>query len=133
MIDPDGGTYHVCSRCVRRAFLFGIDETTGKDLSHRREWIEKRILLLSEIFTVSIYAYAVMSNHYHIVLRMDKVCLSDEAVADRWMQLCPGRQVTNRAVDIQSARRSALLSNKFRLAEARSRLSPGLCVSLTNH
>ena len=123
MIDPGGGTYHVCSRCVRRAFLFGIDETTGKDLSHRREWIEKRILLLSEIFTVSIYAYAVMSNHYHIVLRMDKVCLSDEAVADRWMQLCPGRQVTNRAVDIQSARRSALLSNKFRLAEARSRLS----------
>jgi hypothetical protein len=48
----------------------GTDETTGKDFSHRRDWIEKRILALSEILTVSVYAYAyayaVMSNHYHI-------------------------------------------------------------------
>jgi putative transposase len=122
LIDPDGGTYHVCSRCVRRAFLFGTDATTGKDFSHRRDWIENRILELSEIFTVSVYAYAVMSNHYHIVLRMNAVNLSDDEVADRWLKLCPGRKVPNRAADIQIARRTALLNDKPKLAEIRTRL-----------
>jgi len=123
LIDPDGGTYHVCSRCVRRALLFGTDNVTGKDFSHRRDWIEKRILELSDIFTVSVYAYAVMSNHYHIVLRMDSTRLSDEEVADRWLKLCPGRQVDRRATDVQLARRGALLNNELRLEEVRSRLS----------
>jgi REP element-mobilizing transposase RayT len=123
LIDPDGGTYHVCSRCVRRAFLFGTDELTGKDFSHRRDWIENRILALSEVFTVSVYAYAVMSNHYHIVLRMNAVDMSDEEVADRWLKLCPGRKVDNRAANIQIVRKAALLNDEPRLAEIRSRLS----------
>ncbi|MFT6434016.1 MAG: hypothetical protein ACJAVI_002062 [Candidatus Azotimanducaceae bacterium] len=33
---------------------------------------------LSEVFTVSVYAYDGMSNHYHIVLRMNAVNLSDD-------------------------------------------------------
>ena len=123
LIDPDGGTYHVCSRCLRRAFLFGVDKATGKDFSHRRDWIEKRILELSDIFTVSVYAYAVMSNHYHIVLRMDSTILSDEEVTDRWLKLCPGRKVNKRAADVQLARKGALLSNESRLAELRARLN----------
>jgi hypothetical protein len=68
--------------------LFGTDETTGKDFSHRRDWIENRILELSEVFTVSVYAYHVMSNHYRIVLRMDSANISDEEVVDRWLKLC---------------------------------------------
>ncbi|MFT4714322.1 MAG: REP element-mobilizing transposase RayT [Candidatus Azotimanducaceae bacterium] len=123
LIDPDGGTYHVCSRCVRRAFLFGTDEATGKDFSHRRDWIENRILELSEVFTVSVYAYAVMSNHYHIVLRMNTANLSDEEVADRWLKLCPGRKVHKRHADVQIVRKTALLNDESRLAEIRSRLS----------
>jgi len=122
LIDPEGGTYHVCSRCVRRAFLFGVDEKTGKDFSHRRDWLEKRMLELSEIFTVSVYAYAVMSNHYHMVLRMESEDLTDEEVADRWLKVCPGRRVIKNAADVQRVRKLAILNDAAMLETLRARL-----------
>jgi REP element-mobilizing transposase RayT len=64
--------YHCVSRCVRRAFLCGKDPVSGKNYEHRREWLEKRIIYLAQYFCVQVAAYAVMSNHYHIVLRVDK-------------------------------------------------------------
>jgi len=120
LIDPDGGTYHVCSRCVRRTFLGGQDELTGRDFSHRRQWIESRILVLSEIFSVSIYAYAVMSNHYHVVLSIDPSEMTDDEVADRWLKLCP--VVDDRTGVIYAARRDAILNSRERLTELRGRL-----------
>ena len=81
--------------------------------------------MLARVFPVSIYSYAVMSNHYHIVLTIDpKKCDSwdDEEVASRWMSLCPGRRVTGDASRIRSARKDAVLANPKRLQELRSRL-----------
>jgi hypothetical protein len=62
LVDPDGGIYHVCSRCVRRAFLCGRDSAPGFDFDHRRQWLDNRILALAQLFAVKLYGYAVMSN-----------------------------------------------------------------------
>ncbi|WP_211264598.1 hypothetical protein [Gynuella sunshinyii] len=50
--------YHCVSRCVRRAFLCGVEALTQNSYEHRRLWVEERLLWLGEIFAIDIYAYA---------------------------------------------------------------------------
>ncbi|TQV71969.1 transposase, partial [Aliikangiella marina] len=39
LIDSENaGYYHLISRCVRRAFLCGVDDETGVSYEHRRAW-----------------------------------------------------------------------------------------------
>jgi len=85
--------YHVVSRCVRRAFLCGEDRLTGKSYEHRRGWIEDRVRRLSAIFCVDIAAYAIMNNHYHLVVKLapDRArTWSDDEVLERWAALYRG-------------------------------------------
>ena len=82
--------YHVVARCVRRAWLWGYDEYAGRDYSHRKEWVLERLAQLTSIFTIDICAYAVMSNHYHLVVYVDQArsqALSRGQVVERWTQL----------------------------------------------
>ena len=85
--------YHVVSRCVRRSFLCGKDPITGQDFEYRRQWVEERIRILSSLFSIDICAYAVMSNHLHIVvkLRPDEIdSWSDKEIVNRWLCLFKG-------------------------------------------
>ncbi|WP_434339542.1 transposase [Motilimonas cestriensis] len=82
--------YHVTSRCVRRAFLCGIDHYTQQSYEHRKPWVLDKIKQLASIFTIDICAYAIMSNHYHLILHINLLenrNLSDSEVAARWQQL----------------------------------------------
>ena len=91
--------YHCICRCVRRAFLCGQDDYSGQDYEHRRQWVVDRLALLVEVFAVDLCAYAVMSNHYHLVLRVDReraLAWSDREVAERWMQLFSGHLLVTR-------------------------------------
>jgi hypothetical protein len=110
---------------VRRAFLCGSDRITGRNFDHRRQWIEDRIRFLAESFAVSIYSYAVMSNHTHIVLSIDPQTVfdwTDDEVADRWLRVFPGA-MTQASSDEQKQRiRMGLLSTPERLKEVRERL-----------
>lgn len=82
--------YHVVSRCVRRAWLWGYDEYAGRDYSHRKEWVIERLSQLTALFAVEVCAFAIMSNHYHLVVHVDAQRAkgwTPEEVATRWQSL----------------------------------------------
>ncbi|GIU08324.1 MULTISPECIES: transposase [unclassified Shewanella] len=85
--------YHCISRCVRKAFLCGVDKHTGQSYEHRRDWVELRLLQLAKVFAIDICAFAVMSNHLHLVLRIDAELAkswSDIEVVAQWQKLFKG-------------------------------------------
>ncbi|NVK30768.1 MAG: transposase [Gammaproteobacteria bacterium] len=87
-------SYHVMARCVRRAFLCGYDEFTGRSFDHRKDWIIEQLARLSHAFCIDILAYAIMSNHYHLVLRVNLAELSaqsNQQVVERWLSVFAGQ------------------------------------------
>lgn len=79
------GVYYCISRCVRRAFLCGDDLATGRRIDHRMHRVEDRLLAL---------AYAVMSNHVHLVLQVDPDAASFRRTASGAAE---GRRVPTRS------------------------------------
>jgi REP element-mobilizing transposase RayT len=116
------GTYHCVQRCVRRAFLCGIDDYTGQSFEHRKHWVEARLALLAECFAIAIHAYAVMSNHLHLVVQLAPDAVAqwqDAEVAARWVRLFPPREDSDAAIEAKCRR---LIDNPKRLHVIRSRL-----------
>ena len=100
----DTAWYHCISRCVRRAFLCGVDTTTGQCFEHRRGWVITRAKELANLFAIDIAAYAIMSNHYHLVVRVDRVRAKSwdtTEVLTRWTQLFKGPLLVNRYLSIE--------------------------------
>ena len=90
--------FHLVNRCVRRAWLCGEDSSTGKDYSHRKEWIRSRLEELAGIFALDVMSFAVLSNHLHVVVRTRPDIVkswSDEEVARHWWRLFPQRRDAN--------------------------------------
>jgi REP element-mobilizing transposase RayT len=82
--------YHCIARCVRRAWLWGHDEYAGRNYSHRKQWVIERLEQLCSIFPIEVCAYAVMSNHYHLVVYVDAQRArnwSKQEVMERWTTL----------------------------------------------
>lgn len=93
--------YHCIARCVRRAFLCGFDQYSNKSFEHRRQWVIDRLALLERVFCIDICAYAIMSNHYHLVLFINKDLadeISDLQVIERWLLLFKGPDLIQRFV-----------------------------------
>ena len=58
--------------CVQEWFgaaFFGVDPVTGKNHDHRKIWIEDQLKLLSANFEIDLLAFAILSNHFHLILR----------------------------------------------------------------
>jgi REP element-mobilizing transposase RayT len=117
--------YHCISRCVRRAFLCGNDAYTGTNYDHRREWIADKIKELGQVFAIDICAYAVMSNHYHVVLKVNQKQAqnwTDEEVIARWTSLfAPSQTIQDYLLGRELTKAEEILV-KQQTAEWRTRL-----------
>jgi REP element-mobilizing transposase RayT len=87
LIDPDYPMHHhLVSRYVRRSWLCGFDSQSHKDYEHRKDWLGERLRHLAQYFAVAVDAYAIMSNHFHVVVYFDpqeSLRWTNEEVADR--------------------------------------------------
>jgi hypothetical protein len=118
---------HVMNRTVRRCFLFGDDSVSGKNFDHRKIWIDEQLAHQARYFGIDLLCQAIMSNHFHLVLRSRPDVVkewSDEDVARRWLMLCPERRDEKRQpLEPTEFEINSIVNNKDKLATVRSRLS----------
>jgi REP element-mobilizing transposase RayT len=84
--------------------------------------VQARIALVASCFAADVLAYAVMSNHLHIVVHMDPTYVgtwNDEMVVERWLRLFPPR---NDSPHAREHKRQRILQDPPYLAELRRRL-----------
>ncbi len=78
--------YHCVTRCVRRALLL------AEGTLNRKDWIERRLEELAQVFAISVGGFSVLDNHLHVLVRLDSDIAtgwSDEEVLRRWGRLFP--------------------------------------------
>lgn len=120
------GYYHCISRCVRREALL-------KDPARRR-WLLERMEFLARHLAIEIYAYAIMENHLHILIRIRPDLVrqwDDRQVASRRLGVLPRKPRSSPATghgtrDSENPALRALLSSPEQLRKARLDLAdPG--------
>jgi hypothetical protein len=91
--------YHCISRCVRRAWLCGKDPYTGQRFEYRQECLLDRLQGLVDIFAIDLCAYAILSNHYHVVLHVDADKAkgwTERQVIEQWNRLYNSHMLADR-------------------------------------
>lgn len=120
-------TVHVMNRVVRRCFLMGTDAVSGKDYSHRKNWLEEELERVAAYFGIDCLNFSILSNHFHLILRSrpDVVATwDDREVARRWLLLCPnGKKRSAPDNEPTEPELNSIASDKDMLKEIRSRLS----------
>jgi hypothetical protein len=120
LVDPSVTRwYHCMSKCVRGADLF------TKEPQDRKDWIERRLQELAQIFAVGVAGFAVMDNHLHVLVRLDPHVAdnwSDEEVVRRWGQLFPPRDKSRRPLPVSDVWVRACLSDQRNVDTFRERL-----------
>ena len=84
--------YHISSKCVRGMWLCG--QRKRRSYEHRKTWLQQRLLCLAEAFAIDVLSYAIMSNHFHLIVYYEPLASqgwSDEEVVERWLQVYPPR------------------------------------------
>ncbi|MCL9775476.1 transposase [Vibrio methylphosphonaticus] len=122
----DTAHYHCISRCVRRAFLCGEDAYSGKSFEHRRLWLVERMRLLSQVFAIDVCAYAIMSNHYHLVLHVNTALAeswSHQEVAQRWTTLYKAPLLVSRWLGCELKSKAEINKTLALIGEWRERLT----------
>jgi REP element-mobilizing transposase RayT len=126
LVDPDHPLcYHLVSRCVRGARLCGIDELSRQDFSHRKDWLIQRLMLLGNSFSVDVYAHAIMSNHFHLVVFFNPLTArswSDDEVASRWLHAFPTKIRSHDDPQLLLRHKLRLLNDPQRLLRCRNAL-----------
>lgn len=138
VLEGEVAVYHLWTRCVRRSFLCGDDERTGRNFDHRRDWIRDYLPRLAQLFGVEVGFHAELSNHLHLVVRTrpDVVqAWSDEEVVRRWLTVSrltrsrdgqTIRPVTDEELAMEQARQDRVAELRGRLASV-SQLMKALC------
>ena len=117
--DARRGAFHLISRCVRRAFL------CGDAAEHRRAWVRDLLRQAAGAFAVDVLAYAVMSNHLHVVVRTDPDRVngwSADEVAARWAAAHPRLGRDGSVIPWSSAEIATRAADAGWVAKARLRL-----------
>lgn len=118
--------YHCVSRCVRRAYLCGYDQLTSKSFEHRRSWLEFKLLKTADIFAIKLCSYAVMSNHYHVVLHIRPDVSqnwTERDVIKRWHKCFNGTLFSQRFINGESLSESHWKVLRKDIKKWRARLS----------
>jgi len=118
--------YHCVSRCVRRAFLCGNDPYSGQNYEHRRQWLEDKLHEVANIFSIKLCAYAVMNNHYHVVLNVRPDLAkqwSDKEIIERWHRLFSGNFLSKTFLSNQLLSQEQLQILKLDIKKWRKRLT----------
>ena len=110
---------------MRKAFLCGFDRSTQQNYEHRRKWVLDRLAEIDDVFCIDVCAYAIMSNHYHLVLYINKPevdALTDLEVIERWRKIYSGSDIIQRFLDGETLTKEHLVLIAETVEKWRNRL-----------